>query len=143
MKAGMVARIRVNTKDCMAIVDVARMAGISTDNVSFASLVSTVLGALLEGQRVSGNIPRRAGFEYLEMMRPYIGGKTMQNRGKILEALSAVTPIVREEIVEGAGEMDMESLQREFSELHERREVGELSVAEEKRYILLNKMLFS
>ena len=68
MKAGRIARIRINPRDCMSIVDMLDAAGLYQPNMSFAHAVSIALGSALETFRQHEVIPTRDGFEYLERM---------------------------------------------------------------------------
>ncbi|HEX6826433.1 MAG TPA: hypothetical protein VF077_08970 [Nitrospiraceae bacterium] len=63
--------LRVNPTDAMSIVDVLDVLGVSKTNLSFAQATKLALSALLESARKEGLIPRREGFEYLTMMRPF------------------------------------------------------------------------
>lgn len=72
MRAGQVVRIRVAPKDCLSVIDVLQKAGINTTGMSFSSVVSLALSSLLEGIRKGGVIPDRDGFEFQEMMQPYL-----------------------------------------------------------------------
>lgn len=44
---------------------------IPTANLSFNQATKLVLAAFLEAHRQSGRIPRRSGFEYSELLRPF------------------------------------------------------------------------
>ena len=68
---GTVMHLRVNPTDSMSIIDILDVLGIPKDNLSFAQATKLALSALLESARKEGIIPRREGFEYLEMMRPF------------------------------------------------------------------------
>lgn len=72
MRAGQVVRIRVNPKDCVSVLDVLRVAGVNTKGMSYSSIVSLAMSALLQGLRDAKTIPDRDGFEYLQMMEPYL-----------------------------------------------------------------------
>ena len=74
MRPGKVATIRINPKDCMAVLDVCRSVGIELQGASFASLTSLALSSLLQTMRDHKIIPERDGFEYGEMMAPFTGG---------------------------------------------------------------------
>lgn len=68
-KIGQVVRVRVNPKDCMACVDVARQAGYDPGPMSFSQVVSITVGIVLESLRQNKIIPDRDGFEYADIMR--------------------------------------------------------------------------
>jgi len=72
MTPGKVARIRVNPKDAMGVVDVLEKLGVSTTNISFDNGVRIALSSLLESARQSNLIPTREGFEYLKMMERFV-----------------------------------------------------------------------
>jgi len=71
MKPGRVVSIRVNTKDCMSVIDVVEKIGLNIPGISFAQIVSTALASTLESLRQAGVIPIRDGFEFSEMMNKY------------------------------------------------------------------------
>lgn len=81
MRPGVVVSIRVNPKDCMGVLDVLEKAGIVTPGASFPSLISLALGSLLETARQNNMIPTRTGFEFSEMMAPYL--KQPRNKKKL------------------------------------------------------------
>lgn len=72
MRAGQVVRLRVNPKDCVSVLDVMSKSGIDISKMSYSSIVSLALSAMLQGLRNGGTIPDRDGFEYQEMMEPYL-----------------------------------------------------------------------
>ena len=93
MTPGRVVRLRVNSLDCLACVDVARKIGLYVNGMSFAQLVSVTLATLLETARQSGTIPTRDGFEWAEMMAQF-PDSPKQDRAKkiqITKALSKLT----------------------------------------------------
>lgn len=63
--------LRVNPTDAMSIIDILDKLEVPKNNLSFAQATKIALGTLLESARREGLIPRREGFEYLEMMRPF------------------------------------------------------------------------
>ncbi len=71
MKIGRVARIRVNPKDCMAVVDVLKKLDIVPRGMSFSQGVSVVLSSALESFRQSGLIPIRDGFEFSQLLEVF------------------------------------------------------------------------
>lgn len=95
MKAGIVSSIRINPKDCQSILDVLDKAGVYTQGMSFASMVSLALGSLLEAARKDGIIPEPDPFQYLNRLQPYIKAKharklevtkVLHNAGATLQA---------------------------------------------------------
>lgn len=75
LKAGVVVSIRVNPKDCMSIVDVMGKTGLISPGMSFSAMCSLTLSSLLETMRQQGHIPTRSGFEFTELVGPYMTGK--------------------------------------------------------------------
>lgn len=71
MKGGRVVRIRVNPVTCMAAVDTLKKVGVLLPGMSFAQVVSSALYYLSQAAIDSGTLPRRDGFEYLEIMRQF------------------------------------------------------------------------
>lgn len=71
MTPGIVVSLRVNPTDVMAIIDALDYIGIPKANLSFAQATKLVLASALEGFRQAGIVPRRDGFEYLEMIAPF------------------------------------------------------------------------
>lgn len=90
MRPGIVAAIRVNPKDCMSVIDVMDTVGINTEGMSFPAMVSLTLSSLLEGARASKQIPTRDGFEYSDMMEPFIGTVRTRRKLEITNALHQV-----------------------------------------------------
>lgn len=71
MKPGRTANIRINSRDCMACIDVVQKAGINLRGASFSMIVSAALSSAMESFRQNGIIPVRDGFEYEKMMQDY------------------------------------------------------------------------
>lgn len=86
-RAGEVVRIRVNPTDCMGVVDVVRLSGISTRNMSFSQMASLALTSLLEGARTVGAIPTRTGYEYNELVGPHLQGERTGAKLEVAQAL--------------------------------------------------------
>lgn len=74
LKAGVVTSLRINPKDCMSIVDVLDKTGLLKAGMSFSSMAALTLSVLLETMRERGDIPTRDGFEFSEMVGPYLNG---------------------------------------------------------------------
>lgn len=83
----MVATIRVNPKDCMAVLDVMEAVGITIEGMSFPAMVSLTLSSLLQTARDNGQIPTRDGFEFSQMMAPYIGQRRTKKKLQIADAM--------------------------------------------------------
>lgn len=96
MIPGNVVTIRVEPEDCMAVADIVSISGVHIRGMSFSAAVSQVLKALLEYHRLNGNIPKRTGFDYEEVMQPFAdkskGGKksviTASLRNKPVQSLT-------------------------------------------------------
>ncbi len=71
MTPGIVVSIRVNPTDVMAVIDTLDHLGIPKANFSFAQATKLVLSSALESFRQAGIVPKRTGFEYLEMIEPF------------------------------------------------------------------------
>ena len=71
LRAGTVVRLRVNPRDCLSCIDIAKQIGIYTKGMSFSAVVSLALSSMLEACRQQEIIPTRDGFEYDEMMAPF------------------------------------------------------------------------
>jgi hypothetical protein len=72
LRPGIVSSIRVNPKDCMSVIDVMDKAGVNIQGMSFSGMVSLALSSLLENCRQQELIPTRDGFEFTEMVGPYL-----------------------------------------------------------------------
>lgn len=68
MKAGRVVTIRLNPRDCMAVVDLVQQLGAPIERMSFGSVVSLALTSALQTLRSAKMLPERDGFEYSEIM---------------------------------------------------------------------------
>lgn len=71
MMHGRIARIRVNSKDCMAIVDLLEKIGMQVKGMSFSQGVSIALSSTMESLRQQGVLPVRDGFEYNNLMKRF------------------------------------------------------------------------
>jgi len=77
---GFIVSLRINPNDVMSIIDVLDTIGVPKQNLSFAQATKIALASLLEGARQSNLVPRRDGFEYSEMIKPF-AGSTYASRG--------------------------------------------------------------
>lgn len=91
LKAGLVISLRINPKDCMSVVDVLAKTGTVIPGMSFSAMTALALSSLLETMRQQGKIPTRDGFEFSEMMAPYLSGKHARKvaTAKALEGLGS------------------------------------------------------
>lgn len=91
LKAGLVISLRINPKDCMSVVDVLAKTGMIVPGMSFSAMTALALSSLLETMRQQGHIPTRSGFEFTEMMTPYLDGRHARKvaAAKALEGLGS------------------------------------------------------
>lgn len=87
MRAGFVARIRVNPKDCLSILDVVQGSGLNIEGMSFSAITSLATACMLEALRKANAIPHNDGFDFEQRMRPYMGGKSTYDRRVLTETL--------------------------------------------------------
>ena len=88
MKPGRVVSIRVNPADCISVVDVLREVDALVPGMSFSQAVSVALSSALETLRQGGVLPRRAGFEYDEVMQQFPAALRRNGRAmKITESM--------------------------------------------------------
>lgn len=90
MKAGHVATIRINPRDCQSVLDVLDAAGVPRKALSFAQCVSLAMGCLLETARKGGVIPEPDEFEYLNRMQAYLGPNKRVRTARMAEAISGL-----------------------------------------------------
>jgi len=88
MKGGRVARIRLNPKDCIAIVDVLKRLDLHPAGMSFSQGVSIVLSSTLESLRQHSIIPRRE-FEFTEFMAMFPPDRLV-DRGRKVDITNAM-----------------------------------------------------
>lgn len=69
--AGEVVSVRINPKDCMAVVDFIDKLGVYTQGMSFSSAVAIAFASSMESFRDNGILPQRSGFEYTGMMQRF------------------------------------------------------------------------
>lgn len=88
MKAGMVAQIRVNPKDCQSILDMMGVLGIDPyDGRSFAQCVSLALSSALHGMRTNRILPEVDPFQYLNRMGPFLQSRNNKRKANMAEML--------------------------------------------------------
>ena len=80
MKAGMVTQLRVNTKDCLAVLNVMEVLGLNPYDRSFAQCLSTALSSLLGMVIENGVIEEPDAFQYLNRMAPFLEGGNSKSR---------------------------------------------------------------
>lgn len=91
-KIGKAMYIRVSPKNCMAICDALKLAGLQPSDFTFSSATARVLDMLLAGLIRDKVIPERDGFEFLDMMSEFV----QQNRAQ-LPSVSYRQPTLRED----------------------------------------------
>lgn len=74
MKHGETVHIRLNPEDVMGCIDVCKVSDVVIPGMSLAQAVRLALSGLLESARKGSIIPRRDGYEYDEMIRPFMQG---------------------------------------------------------------------
>lgn len=129
MKGGRVVRVRVNPPDCMAVLDVCAVLGITSQaRFSFDQLVSIALKSLLEAARGHGTIPKREGFEYIKMMEPYMERVPGQDRARKLQ----LTSLMQDRDVKAVTtDIERERRLRRYEELRLRKEADPLNFSEQ------------
>ena len=78
-KAGEVVKVRVNPKDCLAVLDTMVAIGLNPSDHSFAGCVSITLSSLIAMARKAGALPQEEdGEKYWERMAPFRAGRSTQ-----------------------------------------------------------------
>ena len=137
LRAGNVVTIRVNPKDCMGVVDVIQKAGIYTPGMSFAQMVSICLSSVLQTLRDSEVIPERDGFEYLNVVGPYISKQS----GKKIEVTKTINQLGSKIAVRGLSQPIKQVPELEESPLPAAAYVEPVMTMEQKRAGALLKEL--
>lgn len=165
MKGGMVVRIRLNPKDCLAILDIMETMGIDVRQRSFASCSSSAFSSLIALARKMKVIKEEEdGFQFLNRMAPFLNetnNKVKQAQSKILweraqygsEPPQLVQPSpAKSDVVQASAEttltevdgVSVNELMQELQELMELQDSGAvLDSAQLSRYTYLNNVLFS
>lgn len=88
-KAGMVVQIRVNPKDCLAILDIMHACNIDPyDGRSFAQCVSIALSSMIGMTRRASIIAEEEdGFQFLNRMGPFLNSKNDKRKHRYDDAL--------------------------------------------------------
>lgn len=81
---GMVTTIRVRPDDQMSCIDIVEKAGALREGMSITAVVSRALSICCETLREAGTIPRRDGFEYGDMIAPFLTENKHVKRARIL-----------------------------------------------------------
>lgn len=87
MRAGVVATIRVNPRDCQSVLDLCIAIGMPVGSMSFASMVSMALASGLETLRTSGALPEPDEFQFANRMAPYMGAGKPGRKARIAKTL--------------------------------------------------------
>ena len=124
-RGGVVARIRVNPRDCLSILDILQSNGIDIQGMSFSAITSLAMTCMLESLRKGEVIPRNDGFDYNERMGPYLEGKSTSDKSGLTgglymkavqgESLPEIQINGRQE--RSVGEMSAEELLEEYHKL--------------------------
>ena len=88
MRQGLAFKIRFNPEDIMTAIDIVKGAGLFMEGMSLASVVRLAASSAFEQLRQNGAVPKRDGFEYEAMVRPYLGG-ALARKQIVSQALSA------------------------------------------------------
>ena len=87
-KGGMVARIRVSPKDCLAVLDVMERVGLDPLQHSFSGCVAIALSSLIGVARRASIIPMEEdGFQYLNRMEPFMGQVSTRTKRELTNRL--------------------------------------------------------
>lgn len=95
LKAGRVARIRVNPTDCQSVLDIMAATKIDTRAMSFDQQVSLTLSSLLLSARSTGMIPEPDPFQFLPRMAPYMGHKSNSMKARLSAQINDLGPRLR------------------------------------------------
>lgn len=95
LKAGRVARIRVNPTDCQSVLDIMTATKIDTRAMSFDQQVSLTLSSLLLSARSTGMIPEPDPFQFLPRMAPYTGHKSNSMKARLSAQINDLGPRLR------------------------------------------------
>lgn len=147
-KSGKVVTARIHTIDCMGVIDVCNQAGYKTEGMSFPAIVSQAIKVMVAGYKRMGIIPNRSGFDYAEMMQPFMHGVP---RSDAVDAITAnVTARAISEVKLRPGDVvavpeSNKELKAEFLKLADRRETlgfdhPNWTPAEQYRYEELDAM---
>lgn len=86
MNPSLVFSLRLNAPEAMGVVDILNVLGIPSDNLSFSQATKIVVAAVIENYRQAGTIPRRTGFEYIEMLAPFTKPNISQRSARLKSA---------------------------------------------------------
>lgn len=88
MKAGMVTQIRVNPRDCQAVLDIMGIIGVDPyDGRSFAQCVSMAFSSMIASLEKSGVLQEPDPYQYLNRMAPFIDSRNNKRKYAGAEAL--------------------------------------------------------
>lgn len=130
-KIGQVVRVRVNPKDCMACVDVARQAGYDPGPMSFSQVVSITVGVVLESLRQNKIIPDRDGFEYADIMQHW-QFDVKADRARKLGITKSMQLMDRPALKAIAADPELGRKRLRFQELAQKNEVDPLNMSTEE-----------
>lgn len=102
LKAGRVARIRVNPTDCQSVLDIMAATKIDTRAMSFDQQVSLTLSSLLLSARSTGMIPEPDPFQFLPRMAPYMGHKSNSMKARLSAQINDLGPKLRAPVLHEA-----------------------------------------
>src|SRR5215831_772816 len=140
-KGGIVARIRINPKDCLAILDIMEAMELQPYKYSFSGCVSAAISSLIDLARRQGLIPtEETGEQFFNRLGPFLGQSSTRvkrertnhlyeralNGMKVTPELSGFTkpgdfrPIHKEEF-------NREAAEKEYQELKKQIDAGDYS----------------
>ncbi len=144
-KGGMTPTIRISPKDCLSILDVLDVAGVSRNGMSFASCTSLALSSLIGMAQRAGIIEEPDGFAYLDRVGPYHGQKNDKRKrataNHLYEAAQhgsaaiSLPPIHTNMPPQVMEEQALRDLKDRFTRLNDRKEADlSLTLEEEKEW---------
>lgn len=123
MRAGFVARIRVNPKDCLSLLDIVQGSGLNVEGMSFSAITSLAMTCMIEAFRKAKTIPDNDGFDYARRMAPYVGGKSSYDKRVLTETLyvgaAAGLPVPEMPKPNGTARLPNPELWKEYQNLDE------------------------
>jgi len=115
MRPGRVVQVRLNAKDCMAVVDIIQQCHMFVQGMSFSHAASIAFACMAETFRKNEVIPTRVGFEYSDMMASF--PPSIKGRGAFQFKLhKTLTPQFSEEYTYPTGGLEVEQESETFKE---------------------------
>jgi hypothetical protein len=151
-KGGLVARIRVNPKDCLGILDVMEAMGLAPTQHSFSGCVAISLSSLIALARKQEVIPQEEnGFQYLNRLSPFLNQQSTRVKRertnllyeKAQHGINGTPPLLprKGDIIPIHEEFDREAGMKEYLDLKNKVMEGSLE-ATDARFLILQDKLF-